>query len=58
MWTLIGHVKYGFGSEELKAVTKNLARIGLFPRGYMYPELHREKVLPAPLAKVLQRKLE
>jgi len=55
MWIATGLYKYDFAPEALKKVVENQARIGLCPRGYMYPELHLSTDLPTELKQMLLR---
>ena len=56
MWTNIGFYKYQFPVEDLRRVVDKQAKIGLIPRGYLYPELHIKSSYPEVLRDVLKRK--
>ena len=56
MWGTIGYLKYHFPVDNLKIVMKNLMKIGKYPSGYMYPELHLSASMPINLKNALLRK--
>ena len=56
MWATVGFYKYQFAADDLRSVINRQAKIGLIPRGYLYPELHMTQNYPEVLRDVLKRK--
>ena len=45
-WTMTGRIKYLFPMENLNAVMKMHEKIGTVPKGFYYPELHKQRSGP------------
>jgi hypothetical protein len=48
-WKWEGISKYGCKKKDMDAIICRLARIGVNPKGYNYPELFRQPQLPNEL---------
>ena len=55
-WKCDGILKGGLKSDDLDAVIRRLALVGLSPQGYNYPEFFQQCTMPKELQEMLVRK--